>query len=92
MGLEENQMSLIKIDINKAKEVKKDQLRMERAPILNQLDIEFMRAVEQGDTVKAQEISQKKQVLRDCTNSEELSNAQTVEQLKQITLQSILGE
>lgn len=85
-------MSLIKIDINKAKEVKKDQLRMERAPILNQLDIEFMRAVEQGDTVKAQEISQKKQVLRDCTNSEELSNAQTVEQLKQITLQSILGE
>src|SRR3990167_793672 len=58
-----------KIDINlpKAKEIKKDQLRILRKPKLEALDIEFMLALEAGDTAKQQELAAKKKELRDVT-------------------------
>ena len=56
-----------KLDIHPAKalEIKKDKLRALRAPKLAELDVEFMRAVEQGDAVLQSEIAVKKQILRD---------------------------
>jgi len=39
---------MITININKAKEIKKDRLRQERKPLLEQLDVDYMRAMEQG--------------------------------------------
>jgi hypothetical protein len=83
---------MININIEKAKELKKNKLRQERAEILKQLDVDFMRALEAGDTAKVQEISAKKQALRDCTNHPDLVQAGSVEDLKQITIDSILGE
>jgi hypothetical protein len=83
---------MININIEKAKELKKNKLRQERAEILKQLDVDFMRALEAGDTAKVQEISAKKQALRDCTNHPDLVQASSVEDLKQITIDSILGE
>ena len=40
----------IAINLTKAKEIAKDNLRAERAPVLASLDVQFMRAVESGNT------------------------------------------
>jgi hypothetical protein len=61
-------MSII-INIDKAKAIKLDQLRAERAPKLAALDLAFMRAVEQGDTAKQASIAAQKQALRDVTKA-----------------------
>ena len=57
----------IRINIDKAKAIKLDLLRADRAPKLAALDLAFMRAVEQGDTAKQASIAAEKQALRDVT-------------------------
>ena len=57
----------IRINIDKAKAIKLDALRAERAPKLAALDLAFMRAVEQGDTAAQARIAAEKQALRDVT-------------------------
>jgi hypothetical protein len=57
----------IRINIDKAKAIKLDALRAERAPKLAALDLAFMRAVEQGDTAAQARIATEKQALRDVT-------------------------
>jgi hypothetical protein len=57
----------IRINIDKAKAIKLDQLRAERAPKLAALDLAFMRAVERGDTAEQASIAAQKQALRDVT-------------------------
>jgi hypothetical protein len=59
-------MSII-INIDKAKAIKLDQLRAERAPKLAALDLAFMRAVERGDLLQQASIAAEKQALRDIT-------------------------
>lgn len=78
--------SLVQVNIEKAKEVKKDNLRLEREPLLKQLDVDFIKALEASDSIKQQEISEKKQELRDITKIETLLNATTVEELKAIKI------
>lgn len=57
----------IRINIDKAKAIKLDAIRAERAPKLAALDLAFMRAVEQGDTAAQAWIASEKQALRDVT-------------------------
>jgi hypothetical protein len=57
----------IRINIDKAKAIKLDQLRAERAPKLAALDFAFMRAVERGDLIEQASIAAEKQALRDVT-------------------------
>ena len=57
----------ISINITKAKAIKLDALRAERAPLLAALDLAFMRAVEQGDLLAQASIAAEKQALRDVT-------------------------
>jgi len=57
----------IRINIDKAKAIKLDQFRAERAPKLAALDLAFMRAVEQGNTAEQSRIASEKQALRDVT-------------------------
>jgi hypothetical protein len=59
-------MSII-INTNKAKNIWLNKWREARKPLLEQLDVEFMRAVEAGDAAKQSEISAQKQALRDVT-------------------------
>jgi hypothetical protein len=59
----------ISINIDKAKNIWKDKWREARKPLLNALDVEFVRALESGDIVKQYEISAKKQALRDVTQT-----------------------
>jgi hypothetical protein len=55
------------ISFDKAKEIWRNSFRRARKPILEKLDVEFIKALEAGDTQKQQEIVTKKQQLRDIT-------------------------
>jgi len=57
----------ITVNISKAKAIQKNKWRAKRIPILKQLDVDYIRAVERGDTAAQQEITLKKQQLRDIT-------------------------
>lgn len=57
----------ISINIAKAKAIKLDTFRAERAPKLAALDVAFVRALEQGDTAAQSSIAAEKQALRDVT-------------------------
>jgi hypothetical protein len=57
----------ITVNILKAKEIQKNKWRARRILILKQLDVDYMRAVERGDTAAQQKIASKKQQLRDIT-------------------------
>jgi hypothetical protein len=57
----------IRINIDKAKAIKLEQLRAERAPKLAALDLAFMRAVERGDLLAQASIAAEKQALREVT-------------------------
>lgn len=72
------------VDMPKAVEIQKDTLRFMRAQKLLDADVEFLKAVEAGDTKKQKEISDKKQALRDVTNDPRLAAAKTPEELKAV--------
>jgi len=75
---------MITVNMTKAVEIKKEQIRAERDPKLAALDVEFMRAVEAGDTAKQAEISTKKQALRDATDDPAIAAATTPDELKAV--------
>jgi hypothetical protein len=71
---------MITINLNKAKDITKNRLRAERAPLLQAQDVAFQRALETaGDTT---DIVAEKQRLRDITKLAD--EATTVEELKEI--------
>jgi len=76
---------VITVDMTKAREIKRDQLRAERKPLLEKLDVEYMRAQEAGDTALQQEIAAKKQALRDATVDPAIDAATTPDELKAAT-------
>jgi len=69
---------MITINIDKAKNITKDRLRAERAPLLEAQDVAFQRALESGADTSA--IVAEKQRLRDITK--QVDSMTTVEQLK----------
>ena len=62
-------MSII-INIDKAKGIKRDQFRAARKPLLEALDVAFVRALEAGDAAAQASIAAQKQALRDVTKVE----------------------
>ena len=75
---------MITVNMTKAVEIKKDMIRAERDPKLAALDVEFMRAVESGDTAAQATISAQKQALRDATDDPAITAATTPEELKAV--------
>ena len=71
---------MIKIDINKAREITKERLRAERTPLLQAQDVAFQRAIEEGADTTA--IVAEKQRLRDITNLAD--QATTLDELKEL--------
>ena len=57
---------MIKINLDKAKEIQKDKIRQVRKPLLEKLDVDFVRALELGGDTAS--IAAQKQALRDVTN------------------------
>ena len=72
----------ITINLTKAKEIAKNNLRVERTPVLAALDVSFMRAVESGNTTQQTAIAEQKQELRDITAHSSITGATTVDGLK----------
>lgn len=70
------------VDMEKAKEIHKERLRGLRKPKLEALDIEFMKAIESGDSAKVLEITAKKKELRDITSHHSIMDAKSPEELK----------
>ena len=68
----------IQVNITKAKEITKDKLRAERKPLLEKLDVDFIKAQETGADTSA--IVSEKQRLRDITNT--VNSMTTVDELK----------
>ena len=73
----------ITINLNKAKEITKTRLRAERMPLLQTLDVQFQRALENGADTSA--IVAEKQRLRDITKLAD--EAQTSDDLKAIKVE-----
>ena len=71
---------MITIDINKAKEVWKDKIRQARTSVLAKLDIDFIKAQEQGNDTAS--IVADKQTLRDLPN--EVDTANSIEEIKAV--------
>ena len=73
---------MITINIDKAKEIKKESLRQQRKPLLEEQDVAYMKAQENGENTTA--IVQEKQRLRDITNL--VDSCTTVDELKAVSI------
>ena len=78
------------IDMAKAKEIHKENIRAIREPLLSALDIEFQRALETGASTT--DIVAKKQALRDAPADSAIDAATTESELKAQWNTSILGD
>jgi hypothetical protein len=76
-------LTTVAVNMDKAKDIWRDKWRVSRKPLLEGLDVEFMRAVEVKDEAVQDEIAQKKQELRDVTQTD-LESVDTTDQLKSI--------
>jgi hypothetical protein len=70
--------------------IHKDNLRAERKPRLEALDVAYMKALEAG--TGAAEIAAQKATLRDITDDARLAAATTPDALKALNLATLLGE
>ena len=73
---------MITVNIDKAKDITKERLREERAPLLATQDVAYMRAIENNQDVSA--VVAEKQRLRDITLLVE--QAQTIDELKALSV------
>ena len=76
----------IEHDMAKAREIKRNQLRTERAPLMLALDVEQKRAMVAGDKIKVSAIEVQLQALRDAPANVRIDAATTVDELKTIKL------
>lgn len=76
-------------NIEKAREIKRHQLRHERAALFPTLDARWQRAVGQKRTQEAAEVETKRQKLRDAPADPRIDTAASVEDLKAITLPEV---
>ena len=75
---------MIMIDMARARDIHLSRIRAARAPLLETLDVDFIRAVERGDQAAQTRIAQEKQRLRDATLDPRISDAATLKQLREV--------
>lgn len=73
---------MITVDMTKAKDIWRDKIREDRKPKLADLDVQYMRAVENDDATEKAAIATKKQSLRDATADPRIDAATTPDELK----------
>ena len=73
---------VISEDLATAKILFKDKIREVRKPLLELEDVNYMRALEDGNTAKAKEIADKKKVLRDLPADTKIDSAKDMDELK----------
>ena len=74
----------VDIDMAAARDIHRENLRQARKPLLDALDVDYMKALEQGGDTAA--IAAQKQVLRDVTADARIDAAATPDELKALTL------
>ena len=79
----------VDIDMAAARDIHRDNLRREREPKLAALDVDYMKALEQGGDTAA--IAAQKQALRDVTADARIEAAATPDELKALTLDALIG-
>ena len=77
------------IDMAKAKEIHKNNIRIARKPKLAELDVEFQKALETGASTT--DIAAKKQALRDAPADSGITSASDTDALKAQWKTDILG-
>jgi hypothetical protein len=82
-------MSIITINMSKAREIHRDRLRRMRVPKLAALDVASIRAMETNDTARLAEIAKQKQTLRDVTADPRIDAAATPEALSAVIPNSL---
>lgn len=76
----------ISINLEKARDIRRDQLRAERVELFERLDIAYGRADEAGDAAAKKEVAAERQRLRDITNDPRLDAATQLEHLREVTI------
>jgi hypothetical protein len=76
----------IDVDMPSAREITRDRLRRDRKPLLADLDVESIKAIEVKDDVRLAEIAVEKQRLRDITADPRIDAALTPDELKAISV------
>lgn len=82
---------MITYDTNKALEFLKSKIRIKRAKLFNDLDVQYMRALEMGNTTLQSEIVEKKEILRNLTDIS-IDEITTREELIALWPEDILGQ
>ena len=80
----------VEVDMSKARDIHKDNLREERKKRFEELDVSYMKALESGSGASA--IATQKQTLRDVTADSRIANAADPDALKALDLATLLGE
>jgi hypothetical protein len=82
---------MIQINLDKALEIHKEQIRKKRNELFPILDVQFMKALEQGNSELAASIGAQKQSLRDITDID-ITNVTSLGELKLMWDEELLGE
>jgi ADP-ribose pyrophosphatase YjhB (NUDIX family) len=80
----------VEVDMTAARDIHKENLRVERKPRMEALDVDFMQALEAGTSTT--QIATDKQTLRDITDDARIASAADPDALKALDLATLLGE
>ena len=83
--------TVISEDMTTAKTIFKNKIREVRKPLLEEQDVLFMKAMEDGDSTEQSTIASKKKELRDAPAASAITNATTITELKAAWNTSLLG-
>ena len=83
---------VISEDMTKAKEIFKDKIREDRAPLLDAEDVVYMKALEADDADAKTASVTKKKALRDAPAAQAITDADTIAKLKAAWNTSVLGD
>ena len=81
----------VEVDLVKARDIFRERMRSARAPLLKQLDTDYLRADENVDVLEKQRIASEKQTLRNITSMPEIDAVKDVTELRNVW-PAVLGE
>jgi hypothetical protein len=81
----------ITVNIQKAKEIHRNNIRSSRVQKFQELDVQFQRELEKGSDGNIEPIVKLKQELRDFPAHPNIESAQTIGELKQTWNEDLLG-
>lgn len=83
---------VISEDLDTAKTIFKDKIREVRKPLLEEQDVQYMRAIEADDSAAKTTAANKKTALRDAPSAAAITNATTIAELKAAWDTDVLGD